>query len=403
FGGEIRRDRFNEIGDAFTRGSFSFAAPYATGDPNQRATTGHSFADFLLGEARLALRTTKLANALLRGTSMGAYVEDTWKITPKLTMYAGLRFEYWQPWYDKYRGIANLQLFDPGVGPNGLRPDTKTPIFTRPGSGDFYEGLPFRFIDTIPVQAGDQYLGRSLVNSDWNNFGPRLGFAYSPTPRWSVRTGFGVFYVQDTAHPRFDMARNLSGRTDYTANTEKPDANLASPWAAQSQLYKCSNWSGPCVATPFVLENNPWKRTPYVMQWMFNIQRQLTPNTAIEVGYQGNAGHKLERLRMYNDAILRTGPNDTRTPAQRRPWGAAYGQIQTVDNVVNSNYHAASIKAQRSFSRGFTYLAGFTFSKAIDNGSGIRPLGSENILAKNSYDLKGERGLSQFHTAKRFV
>jgi hypothetical protein len=74
-----------------------------------------------------------------------------------------------------------------------------------------------------------------------------------------------------------------------------------------------------------------------------------------------------------------------------------------VDNVVNSNYNAASIKVQRSFARGLTYLSGFTYGKAIDNGSGIRPYGFDNILAKNSYDLKGERGLSQFHTAKRFV
>ena len=139
------------------------------------------------------------------------------------------------------------------------------------------------------------------------------------------------------------------------------------------------------------------------MQWMFDVQRQVTHDTAVEVGYQGNAGRKLERLRMYNEALLRTGPNDTRTPAQRRPWGSAYGQIQTVDNVVNSNYHAASVKVQRRFSKGLTYLAGFTFSKAIDNGSGIRPYGFENILAKNSYDLQGERGLSQFHTSKRFV
>lgn len=403
FGGEFRRDRFNEIGDAFTRGTFNFASPYATGDPNQRATTGHSFADYLLGEVRLALRTTKLANALLRGSSAAAYIDDTWKITPRLTISLGLRYEYWQPWYDKYRGIANLQMFDPGVGPQGLLPGTRTPIFTRAGSGDFYEGLPFRFIDTIPVQAGDDFLGRSLVGSDRNNFAPRIGFAYSPAPRWSFRAGFGVFYVQDTAHPRFDMARNLSGRSDYTANTEKPDANLSNPWAPLSALYKCSNWDGVCVPTPFVLQNNPGRRTPYVMQWMFNIQRQLTQSTAVELGYQGNAGHKLERLRMYNDAILRTGPNDTRTPAQRRPWGASYGQIQTVDNVVNSNYNAASVKLQRTFSRGLTYLAGFTFGKAIDNGSGIRPYGFDNILAKNSYDLKGERGLSQFHTARRFV
>ena len=68
---------------------------------------------------------------------------------------------------------------------------------TRPGSGDFYEGIPFRFHDGIPIQAGDEFIGRSLVNADNNDFAPRLGLAYSPTDRWTFRTGMGVFYARD--------------------------------------------------------------------------------------------------------------------------------------------------------------------------------------------------------------
>ena len=186
FGGEIRRDRYNQLGNEHSRGSYTFASK-ATFDPARRATTGHSFADYLLGEVRFTALTLGLADALYRATFSSVYAEDTWKITPRLTMNIGLRFENSPPWHDKYRGMANLEMF-------GLLPGSKVPILTRPGSGDFYEGLPFRFADGVPTRAGDQYLGRALVHRDNNDFAPRLGFAYSPTDRWTFRTGFGVFY-----------------------------------------------------------------------------------------------------------------------------------------------------------------------------------------------------------------
>lgn len=253
------------------------------------------------------------------------------------------------------------------------------------------------------MQAGDQFLGRSLVASDRNDFAPRFGLSYSPTDRWAFRAGFGVFYAQDSNEPRFDMARNTGGRRSLSTNQERPNVNMSAPWASEAEVFRCSGWSGPCIGPPFVLANNTGRRTPYIFQWLFNVQRELTNDTAVEVGYQGSAGHKLERLRFYNQAVLRSGPNDTRTVTQRRPWGSAYAEIQMLDNVVNSNYNAASVKVQRRFSKGLTYLAGFTWSKSIDGGSGIRPNGADPLVPKNSYDLTQDKGLSQFHTGRRFV
>jgi hypothetical protein len=404
FGGEFRRDRFNQFGDAFLRGSLAFQA-IATANPAARATTGHSFADFMLGEVQFAQSATRPVVGMLRGSAVYLYAEDTWKITPRLSLNIGLRYEFTQPWYDKYRGIMNLQMFDSGVTPDAgsILPGTRTPILTRPGTGDFYEGIPFRFHDGIPVQAGDQFLGRSLVRSDGNDFAPRLGISYSPSDRWVMRTGFGVFYSQDTGTPRYDMARNTGGRRSFSTNPERPNANLSAPFAFEDQIFTCGNWSGPCIGPPFVLANTGDKRTPYIFQWLFNIQRQLSDDTALEVGYQGSGGHKLERLRFWNQAVLRTGPEDTRTPTQRRPWSGAYAEIQMLDNVVNSSYHALSAKLQRRFSRGFTYLTGFTWSKAIDGGSGIRPYGNDILVPRNSYNLTFDKGLSQFHTGRRFV
>jgi hypothetical protein len=150
------------------------------------------------------------------------------------------------------------------------------------------------------------------------------------------------------------------------------------------------------------LGNIQGRRTPYIFQWLFNVQRQLSENIAIEAGYMGNVGHKLERLRAYNEAILRTGPGDNRTIEQRQPW-PAYGRIQQVDGSVNSNYNALNLKLQQRFNRGFTYLIGYTWSKAIDNGSAIRTNAGDRLFPPNSYDLDHERALSQFHTGRRLV
>ncbi|MEX2261370.1 MAG: TonB-dependent receptor [Bryobacteraceae bacterium] len=401
FGGELRRDRYNNFGNQKGLGEFIFTGQ-ATFDPANRNATGFGFADFLLGETNQSARALASANAMLRGTAYYAYIQDDWKITPRLTLNIGLRYENTRPWYDKYRGIMNVQMFGPGVGPSGVLAGTQAPILTRPGAGDFYEGLNFRFHDGIPIQAGDEYLGRSLVNPDNNDFAPRIGISWSPRDRWTVRAGIGVFYTRDSGNPVFDMARNMAGRGFATTDVERPNANLSDPWKNQREQFTCTGWTGTCLGPFQVLGNITGRRSPYVQQWLFNIQRELSPNIVLEMGYQGNAGHKLERFRTYNQAVLKEGPGDARSIPQRRPW-PAYDRIQQVDGSINSNYHAFSTKLQQRFSRGMTFLAGFTWSKAIDGGSAIRTNSGDRLWPTNSYDLSAERGLAQFHVGRRFV
>ena len=401
FGAEIRRDRYNELGNSFAHGSFSFSGA-ATFDPANRTTTGFSFADFLLGESADSERGLRLSNTMLRATASYLYFQDDWKITPRLTMNLGLRYENNRPWQDKYRGLLNVQVFDPGVGPDGLLTGTKTPILTRPGTGDFYQDIPFRFHDGIPIQAGDQYIGRSLVNPDNNDFAPRLGLAYSPTDRWTFRTGVGVFYAKDATQIVWDMGRNMAGRGVFLADQEQPNSNLNDPWQFQREAYKCTGWTGTCLGPPQLLTNSVGRRSPYVTQWLFNVQRQLSKDTALEVGYQGSQGHKLERYRILNQPVSKTGPNDARTVADRRPW-PAYGNFQMVDSSANSNYHALSAKLQQRFTRGLTYLVGYTWSKSIDSGSAIRNNDGDNQWPADSYNLHRERALSQFNVGRRFV
>jgi len=110
----------------------------------------------------------------------------------------------------------------------------------------------------------------------------------------------------------------------------------------------------------------------------------------------------LELLRVWNQPVLRKGPSDSRSLLQRSPF-PAYGLIQTLDSHGNSNYHGLALKATRRFSKGLTYLAGFTWSKATDQGSSVRNNTGENQFATDNYNLRREHSLSQFHNAHRFV
>ncbi|MGH8248830.1 MAG: hypothetical protein ACREUU_20670, partial [Gammaproteobacteria bacterium] len=335
FGGEIRRDRYNETGNAFTRGSFGFSGN-ATQDPARRGVTGHPFADYLLGEVATPTRARAFSNGLFRATIFAAYFQDTWKITPKLTAEIGVRYEYTPPYHDKYRGIINVIVYESGVFNGDVISGARVPVFIRPGKGDFHEGLPFRFHDGNPTTTGDDLLGRETVLRDHNDFAPRVSLAYRPSGKWTVRTGFGAFFVQDIIEARFDLSRNVGGRSQFTADSERPNANLSDPWRFEGG--QCSNWAGACQGPTFTLANNTNRRTPYLLQWLFNVQRQLGSDTVLEAGYIGNGGHKLELLRVWNQPVLRKGPNDARSLLQRSPF-PAYGLIQTVDNHANSNYH----------------------------------------------------------------
>jgi hypothetical protein len=94
-----------------------------------------------------------------------------------------------------------------------------------------------------------------------------------------------------------------------------------------------------------------------VIQWIFNVQRQLGEDTTLELGYMGNQGHKLERWRNWNEPVNRAGPDDFSPLQARRPW-PVYGVMFNVDGVVNSNYNALNVKLRRRFSKGLTYSDG---------------------------------------------
>ena len=403
FGGEVADRRFNQVGNQFPRGLLQFSGRF-TADPNNIANSGEAFASGLLGWMSEATRSAGIANVQFRQNSFALYAQDEWKMTPKLTLSLGLRYEYTPPFKDRYRGVFNVQMFCPGVDATGIDENCQTPVQVRPGDGPVFEGMGFRLADNVPVAAGDDILfNHALQQIDTNDFGPRFGIAYQLDDRTTIRTGYGIYYSQDTGNPVFDMGRNFGARQSARSNDAIPQVNLSDPWGGIAPG-QCSGWDGPCFNALYTFANDARRRTPYVQQFMFNVQRQVTDTLLLEAGYSGNLGRKLQRMYGFNTPLERSDPTDTTSLKNRRPWGGdIYGRIQTIANVSNSNYNALAVKLQQRHDNGLTYLLGYTFGRSIDLGSGIRTNSGDNLFPASSYDLGAERGLSQFHTKHRFT
>jgi TonB dependent receptor-like, beta-barrel len=190
---------------------------------------------------------------------MAFFIDDSWKIAPRLTLSLGLRYENNPPYYDKYHSIVNAQL-------SSIDDPARHPVLVRPGSGDFYDGVPFVFGGGIQVARGSSLMGRSLINRDNNDFAPRLGLAYSPTSKWTIRSGFGVFYVQDAGNAVFDLGRNVAGRLQQPTDSNFPDLTLMVP-------FRDIGGVATTVNTPYVLAYMQGRRTPYVLEYTLNLQR----------------------------------------------------------------------------------------------------------------------------------
>ncbi len=284
FGGEYRWDNYSQVGNEFGRGSFEFNGQYSA-NPST-LSGGDSTADLLMGTLSKAETAIALAEADFVANNISLFIDDTFRVTPKLTLNFGLRWELFQPFYDRLENEVNVVA--PFFSTVANVPDMSLhPVLVRAGSGDFYEGKDFRYpgIQT----ARDGRFGKRLMSTNYNNFAPRFGIAYAPSSKWSIRSGFGVFYSAESGNSRFDMNRGLGGRVSRQANPQSPDITF-------------NNFlSG--VALPWVLPPNPflWGVKPnvvtsYSMQYLLNVQRQLTNSMSLEVGYNGALHRKLQAL-----------------------------------------------------------------------------------------------------------
>ena len=400
FGAEIRRDRYNEQGNQNVRGALQF----------QTQATGYGFGDYMMGYIQRTSNTGALAIARLRATSQAYYINDNWKLRPNLTLEIGVRYEFSPAWNS--RGDSQANTIVPYQGDPALiqnNPAAKAalhPYYARDcaayGQNSFYPPeVPVRFDLAIKTVCDSSYHSTTEILSDKNDFGPRVGLAWSPSARWTVRAGFGFFYNQDENNVYLDTARSLAGRTDDFADVTTHNLTWTHPFNTSVGSSVCGVPSPPyiCITSPLGFANDPYRRTPYVEQYTLNLQRQLNNSTVLEVSYLGSQGHKLQRLMSFNGAV--PGPTGSNASRQNFP---EFSVIQFNGGFSNSNYESGSLKLTRRLSSGLSFLVGYTFSKSLDDGSGISPQNGLSVRqASNGWCGRCEYGLSDFDTRHRLV
>lgn len=385
FGGEVRRDRYNQLGNEFPRGAFNWGAS-STANPNSN-TGGYGFAGFMLGSPTEVDGAYGIAFEQLRATSQAYYLDDTWRAASNLTISLGLRYELTPPYYDRSGHETNIQLpFFATFA--GVKDPSLQPTDVRSGTGNYYDGLPFVF-PNVQV-ARDGRLGTRLYQTDYNDWAPRVGVAWTPEPSWSVRAGAGIFYAQDSSNSRFDLARTLGGKSN-NVNNNQPSAFPSMTWTNFVTIGSIISISNPTLFG--VLDD---VRTPRVLQYVLNVEHELSKSMVFEAGYLGSEGHRLEGLFNANEATPGTSSLPSRLPF------STIGIMQTVQGGGNSNYNSLGLKLTRRLSSGLTLLGAYTWAKSIDDVSAIRGQ-SDTIFPQNSRCLQCDRALSAFNVAHRFV
>jgi len=352
---------------------------------NQAFAGSTPLEDYFAGLPTFANLLTGQPNVRMLWTNSAPFVQDDWRVTPKLMINAGLRYQYVTPMHEANNQIGN---FLPSVG---------------------------------LVQQGQSGVGGSLYKSDPHDFSPRVGFAYDVTGKGStvIRAGFSVIYTtfniaDSLGNP---TAQNVPGGLSLASNPTGACATAVGIGQPCPQTFggtigfgkvtipgSALDWNGvvyptgvtfsctpanPCNAAAI----NPNLKTPYVMNWNVDVQHQLGNNYALTVGYVANRGENQLGVLDINQTNPATGV---------QPLKAQYPYLNYINETVNdahSNYNSLQTTLTKRFSQGFNFTAGYTYGHGLDNGS----LNRFSNLPQNSLAPGLEYGNSDYDTRHRFT
>jgi hypothetical protein len=388
-GFEYSRQNYNQVGNQFSRGQFEFGANTTM---SSSRTGGYAFAEFLLGHMYRSTVAVAIAEAKYQRNTYHAFVDDTYKVTPKLTLTMGLRYELTPPWLNTLNN--QFSVYVPHIQQASNVAAAETPYQVRMGHcTDPYAGPPPLSIrwTTVKAVCSNGLLPDQLMKTSYRNFAPRFGIAYSPDSKTVIRTGLGMFYNQDIGNAYFDLARNIAGRV--TIETEVGTPSLLYSNAVPGGAGAIAN-----VPSPYAYSMSVDHSTTYAIQYLLNIQRQLAPDWAVESGYLGGLSRHLQGFQDANQGV----PGTVGTATSRRPY-PGFSNIQLVQDGGTGSYNSFGTKVTRRFSQGSSVIGSYTWAKSIDTTSGIRVQGFDTLYPQNSYCLRCERGPSAFDTQHRFV
>jgi hypothetical protein len=302
---------------------------------------------------------------------------DDFRVSPKLTLNLGLRYDVYTPMVEGHNRLANFDF----------------------GTGEF----------VAPGMPGVSDTGN--VRTNYKNFAPRVGFAYTPfnDSKTVLHGGYGIFYSLQADQNDAELAYNPTGlfgnqTIQFNANSI-PNLQLSTGFATPSDPSgslppsSLSDPSGRASAIPF---HNP---TPGIQEWNFNVERQLAKDTVLQVAYVGVHGVHLTYLRNLNQATQPLDSNFEVCPTPSDPYcadglasnfGRPYygtvpeiGPIRTSNNDASMVSHALQVRFEKRFSAGWTMLAAYTYQHSLGVTDENEAVGPE---PQNTYDMRAERG-----------
>jgi outer membrane receptor protein involved in Fe transport len=403
FGGGIIFRRWAVVGNVNSYGEIDFP----------------TFNDFLTGSSDYSVISSGLTNVDFRTTDYNLFVQDDWKLSPRLTLNLGVRYELDLPGSETQ---GRMSSFDPALYQPRMEVADGAPV--GPPIGGFV--LPDNVAPQYDVPGLPKVGKRLLKSNDLNNFAPRIGISWSPldSGRLVVRGGYGIFYSRASF---LGLGFGVLGPPFYTSAVSFGQT-FANPFptVVPQNLYPTIQ-PGILLAGSYLDRNN---RTPYFQQFNASVQYELTRNTNLQVAYVGTRGVRLYRFVGINqaqiatltrpvvnnvtgDVITTNTPDNAQLRAPMQGVEAGFFSLNRTD--AQSTYHSLQVSVNRNMSHGLQFQAAYTFSKSIDNASGPGGGAGSNgtidtsssydtaFIQGNQLDPRANRGVSDFDRPQRFA
>ncbi|MCW5962761.1 MAG: TonB-dependent receptor [Bryobacterales bacterium] len=406
-GAEVRRPQFNVNRNLNASGTFNFGTNFTQGpNPLQASqTAGFGLASMMLGLGSGGSMFITTPYSIYRWYYAG-YIQDDWKVSRKLTVNLGLRYDLNVGTQERYDRLNSLELNAPSP--------LQVPGMNLRGF------LEFR----------GQGVDRSITRTDRNDFAPRIGLAYQLNQDTVIRAGYGIFYT-----PLLTIngvgTLGLDAETPWVATIDgglTPENTLSNPYPQGFVLPSTDR--NPLTNVGLAINSSTRDdRTGYSQQWSFGIQRMLPQDTLIEVGYLGNKGSKLmfgdpwqlnwlpnellalgAQLNQQVDnpffGIIESGPLSGPRISRRQsllPYPQYTGVNREFAAAASSIYHAMTVRMEKRTRVGLTLLGSYTVSKQIDDSSTQRGFLDHAPGILDMENLRLERSVSSFDVPQRLV
>src|SRR5262245_47160373 len=335
-----------------------------TEDPQNATATGQALASFLLGLPTNALRNVGDTTALMRWSGYYFYFQDDFKVSSKLTLNLGLRYDYTQ--WPRHR--------DNKLGSFDLETGKYLWAATNPITGEAANTFP------------------TVIYPDKNNWAPRVGMAYLLDNKTTVRAGYGWFYNTNFLWE----AQGIRGNWPFAISETKTNLNATVIDSPIKTTFAPYTSTGPNTNVPPDAQHiaDRHRRVSYMQQWNLHIQREVAGDLMLEVGYIGTKGSKASIF-----ANANTAPPGPGAVQPRRPF-TNLGATSLMTDIASSIYHGLQMKAEKRFSKGLTFLGSYTFSRNINTGEDGFSMSSS---PQNPHCIECDRALSAFHRTNIFA